>query len=72
MKQPSTAVSLHYYQQAVTFTVNVTKSPYKAVTFYVCYILRYTIYMNILNKVCQVDYVHLEADLGYIYSYKNL
>ena len=23
-------------------------------------------------KVCQVDYVHLEADLGYIYSYKNL
>ena len=36
MKQPSTAVSLHYYQQAVTFTVNVTKSPYKAVTFYVC------------------------------------
>ena len=24
------------------------------------------------NKVCQVDYVHLEANLGYIYSYKNL
>ena len=44
MKQPSTAVSLHYYQQAVKFTVNVTKSPYKAVTFYVCYILRETIY----------------------------
>ena len=40
MKQPSTAVSFHYYQQAVKFTVNVTKSPYKAVTFYVCYILR--------------------------------
>ena len=27
--------------------------------------------MNILNKVCQVDYVNLEADLGYIQSYKN-
>ena len=35
-----TAVPLHYYQQAVKFTVNVTKFPYKAVTFYVGYILR--------------------------------
>ena len=23
------------------------------------------------DKVCQVDYVHLEANLGYIQSYKN-
>ena len=27
---------------------------------------------HLYNKVCQVDYVHLEADLGYILSYKNL
>ena len=27
---------------------------------------------QVFIKVCQVDYVHLEADLGYIYSYKNL
>ena len=44
-----TVVPLYYYQQAVTFMVNVTKSPYKAVTFYMCYILRCTCYLKQIN-----------------------
>ena len=31
-----------------------------------------SIHLSVIIKVCQVDYVHLEADLSYIYSYKNL
>ena len=65
MKQQSTAVSLHYYQQAVKFTVNVTKSPFKAVTFYVCYILRYTIYL-ILEALASLEMFDAIASLALI------
>ena len=41
---PMTRGITHCYQQAVLFMVNETKSLYKAVPFYVCFILRCTIY----------------------------
>ena len=44
VEQPSTRVSLHCYHKAVPFMVNETKSPCKAVPFYVCSILLCTIY----------------------------
>ena len=57
VKQPSTVVSHQCYQQAVLFTVNVTKSPYKAVSFFVCFILRCTIYLYLCFETLHLSYV---------------
>ena len=34
--------------------------------------LKMMVVLLTMYEICQVDYVHLEADLGYIQSYKNL
>ena len=48
-------MSIHCYQQAVQFTVNWTKSPYKALQFYVWSILRCTIYLwKVRVKICNL------------------